>query len=140
MHGRSEALLTNAELATRRDFRLGELLVSPSARTVRGPGGSDTIEPRVMQVLIVLADAAGKVVTRDTLLQRCWGSVYVGDDSLNRAIGGVRRIASRMGAGVRGRNDPAHRLSPDRELARRRDRHRPIGAERRCGSGIGRCA
>jgi tetratricopeptide (TPR) repeat protein len=52
-----------------------------------------------MQVLVVLADAAGAVITRDTLLQRCWGGVYVGDDSLNRAISGVRRIASRLAAG-----------------------------------------
>jgi DNA-binding winged helix-turn-helix (wHTH) protein/Tfp pilus assembly protein PilF len=53
-----------------------------------------------MQVLVTLADAEGSVVTRDTLFRRCWGGVYVGDDSLNRAISGVRRVAATVGAGT----------------------------------------
>jgi tetratricopeptide (TPR) repeat protein len=56
------------------------------------------IEPRVMQVLTVLADAADSVVTREELFRRCWGNPYVGDDSLNRAIAGARRIASGVAA------------------------------------------
>lgn len=99
MYGRPETLLTSADLAARPDFRLGTVLVSPSTRTVSSPDESMTIEPRVMQVLVVLVDAAGAVVTRDLLLQRCWGGVYVGDDSLNRAIAGVRRVAAKIGNG-----------------------------------------
>ena len=90
----TDGLLTTAELAARLDFRLGLAVVSPSARTIAGPGGTADVEPRVMQVLVVLADAGGQVVTRETLFRRCWGGVYVGDDSLNRAIGGVRKLAS----------------------------------------------
>jgi DNA-binding winged helix-turn-helix (wHTH) protein len=97
--GRSGGLLTTADLAAREDFAVGEAVVSPSRRIVRGPGGSSDVEPRVMQVLVVLADAAGHVVTRDTLFQRCWGGVYVGDDSLNRAIGSVRKLAGDIGGG-----------------------------------------
>jgi DNA-binding winged helix-turn-helix (wHTH) protein/tetratricopeptide (TPR) repeat protein len=99
VHGRVDTLLTTAQLVERADFELGSALVHPSTRTVTGPGGTAQVEPRVMQVLIVLADAAGAVVTRDALLARCWGGVYVGDDSLNRAIGGVRRIAKDIGGG-----------------------------------------
>ena len=82
-----------AELAERADFKLGAADVHPGDRTIVGPGGSTSVEPRIMQVLVVLAEAGGAVVTRDTLLRRCWGNVFVGDDSLNRAIGGVRRVA-----------------------------------------------
>lgn len=46
-----------------------------------------------MQVLVALADARGGVVTRDDLLAQCWNGVIVGDDSVNRAIAEVRRIA-----------------------------------------------
>lgn len=95
----SDSLLTTAGLAERADFRMGDAMLSPSTRTIRGPGGSVVVEPRVMQVLVVLAEAAGHVVTRDTLLRRCWGGVFVGDDSLNRAIAGVRRVASGAAAG-----------------------------------------
>lgn len=92
-------LLTTAELAARPDFELGEATISPSTRTVRGPAGETDLEPRVMQVLVVLADSAGTVVTRETLFDRCWGNSLVGDDSLNRAIAGVRRIAETIAAG-----------------------------------------
>lgn len=92
-------LLTAASLAEQADFTIGDAHVCPATRTITGPGGSTQVEPRVMQVLIVLAEAAGGVVTRETLLERCWGGVFVGDDSLNRAIAGVRRIASGVAAG-----------------------------------------
>src|SRR6476659_7402096 len=88
----NDGILTTADLAGRSDFTLGLAIVSPSTRTIAGPGGTADVEPRVMQVLVVLADAAGHVVTRETLFQRCWGGLYVGDDSLNRAIGAVRKL------------------------------------------------
>ena len=91
------ALMTSASLAELSDFAVGDLRVFPSTRTIQGPGGKVQVEPRVMQVLVVLANACGAVVTRDTLLNRCWGGVYVGDDSLNRAVAGVRRVVSRIG-------------------------------------------
>lgn len=91
--------LTPAGLADVPDFRLGETSVCPATRIVSGPGGDKQIEPRVMQVLIALADAQGGVVTRDALLDRCWGGVFVGDDSLNRAIAGIRRVAAGVAGG-----------------------------------------
>ena len=90
----ASGMLTTSDLAGHPDFMLGAAMVSPSTRTITGPGGTADVEPRVMQVLVVLADAVGQVVTRDTLFQRCWGGVYVGDDSLNRAIMAVRKVAA----------------------------------------------
>lgn len=99
MHGDPNVLLTTADLVARADFTLGPTLVSPSSRRVAGPGGSMAIEPRVMQILVVLAEAAGMVVTRETLFRRCWGGVYVGEDSLNRAVAGARRVADTVAIG-----------------------------------------
>jgi DNA-binding winged helix-turn-helix (wHTH) protein len=90
----TEGLVTTAQLAALPDFTLGLALISPSTRTLAGPGGTADIEPRVMQVLVVLAESAGQVVTRETLFTRCWGGVYVGDDSLNRAVAAVRKLAA----------------------------------------------
>jgi DNA-binding winged helix-turn-helix (wHTH) protein/tetratricopeptide (TPR) repeat protein len=95
----TDGLLTTADLAARCDFTLGLAAVSPSTRTVAGPGGAADVEPRVMQVLVVLAEAAGQVVTRGTLFSRCWGGVYVGDDSLNRTIGAIRKLAADIAGG-----------------------------------------
>lgn len=98
MHGPIDTLLTSGQLAARPRFSLGRVSIDPGTRTVSGPAGSVQLEPRIMQVLVTLADAEGAVVTRDLLFARCWGNVYVGDDSLNRAVGGVRRALSAVGA------------------------------------------
>lgn len=89
-----------AELAGRTDFQAGPLLVSPSRRRVEGPGGTTQVEPVTMQVFLLLIEAGGKVVTRDELFEAAWGGAVVGDDSLNRAINRVRRIAAETGPGL----------------------------------------
>lgn len=94
-----QTLLTAASLADQPDFRIGTVEVYPSLRIVRSGDQREKVEPRVMQVLISLAQASNEVVTREALFDRCWGGVFVGDDSLNRAIAGVRRIATTMGTG-----------------------------------------
>lgn len=86
-------------LARREDFPLGNVVVRPSLRTVDGPSGSAKGEPRVMQVLVALADARGQVLSRDDLLRTCWGGRIVGDDAINRAVAEVRRIVAATGAG-----------------------------------------
>lgn len=94
----TQAPLTAAALAQRADFPLGLGKVHPSLRTVDGPAGSVTTEPRVMQVLVVLADAAGAVVSRDELIRLCWDGRVVSDDSVNRAVAEARRVARDTGA------------------------------------------
>ncbi|MGZ8998873.1 MAG: winged helix-turn-helix domain-containing protein [Allosphingosinicella sp.] len=86
-------------LARRPDFRLGAATIHPSVRSISGPTGSTTAEPRVMQVLLALADANGTVLTRDDLIDSCWNGQVVGDDSINRAIAEIRRIARETSAG-----------------------------------------
>lgn len=86
-------------LAHRPDFQLGRATVRPSLRTVEGPDGSVTVEPRVMQVLLAFTDAGGAVMTRDDLLRTCWNGAVVGDDAVNRIIADLRRAARRTGAG-----------------------------------------
>ena len=53
-----------------------------------------------MKVFLLLLDAGGQVVTRDALFEAGWGSAVVGDDSLNRVINRIRRIAAETGPGL----------------------------------------
>jgi DNA-binding winged helix-turn-helix (wHTH) protein/tetratricopeptide (TPR) repeat protein len=92
-------MLKLSDLAARGDFDAGPLHVSPARRLVDGPAGSTSVEPIVMKVFLLLLDAAGNVVTRDELFGNAWGGVFVGDDSLNRAIARVRKIASQTAPG-----------------------------------------
>jgi Tol biopolymer transport system component/DNA-binding winged helix-turn-helix (wHTH) protein len=80
-------------LARESDFRLGTMLVRPSLREVCCPTRKHTLEPRVMQVLVALARMDGQVVSRDELIETCWGGRIVGEDAINRCIGRLRRLA-----------------------------------------------
>ena len=92
-------MLKLVDLAARPDFEAGVLVVSPARRLVRGPEGEIHLEPLIMQAFLLLLDARGQVVTRTELFDHCWGSAIVGDDSLNRTIAGVRRIAAEVAPG-----------------------------------------
>lgn len=87
-------------LAKRRDFVVGAATVRPSTRSIEGPAGTATIEPRVMQVFLALLDAQGEVLSRDALLEQCWPGVIVGDDAINRTIAEIRRALRETGAAV----------------------------------------
>jgi TolB-like protein/DNA-binding winged helix-turn-helix (wHTH) protein len=81
------------DLATTEPFKLGELEITPSTLQVRAPDGVEhTAEPRVLQVLVALAEAESRVVSRDVLTQRCWEGRVVGEDSIHRAIARARRL------------------------------------------------
>ncbi|HEX6374921.1 MAG TPA: winged helix-turn-helix domain-containing protein [Allosphingosinicella sp.] len=58
---------------------------------------AETIEPRVMQVLVTLARQRGKVVSRDELVERCWEGRAVSEDAINRSIAKVRRLGEACG-------------------------------------------
>lgn len=79
-------------------FRLGALEVDPATRQVIRGRRSETIEPRVMQVLTVLAQANGAVLTRDELIAACWSGMVVGDNAIHRTISRLRELAEVFGA------------------------------------------
>ena len=54
--------------------------------TVCGPAGEVRLEPKVMDVLVVLATYAGHVVSREELLETVWQDVIVSEDTLSRCI------------------------------------------------------
>lgn len=86
------------DLAARSAIDIGGVCLQPSTLTVLGPQARATLEPRVMQLLVALAEAQGQVMARDSLLQACWGELVVGDDALHRAVAGARRALREAGA------------------------------------------
>lgn len=88
------------DLAHSASFRLGQVLVEPSLRRLSRAGGEAvTVEPRVMQVLVTLRDAAGGVVSRDDLIERCWGGRIVSENAINRVVSLLRKVAETVGKG-----------------------------------------
>ena len=83
------------DLATTAPFRIGALYVEPALRQVSNPTTPpETLEPRVMLVLVALARANGGIVSRDQLIEQCWDSRIVGDDSINRVISRLRKLSA----------------------------------------------
>lgn len=82
-----------AGLASIPDLTFGSVTLRPSIREFECRTRRLTLEPRVMQVLVVLVEADGAVVSRDDLVQRCWEGRAVSEDAINRCIGQLRRLA-----------------------------------------------
>jgi DNA-binding winged helix-turn-helix (wHTH) protein len=81
-------------------FRIGAAEVRPGTREVLGPGGREVIEPKVMQVLLMLAAAKGEVVTRDALVSECWDGRAVSEDAISRVVQRLRRLSEGPAAGA----------------------------------------
>ena len=73
------------------------LTVDPREGTVAGPGGDVRLEPKVMEVLRVLAGQPGRLVSRDELLAAVWPDVVVTEHTLNRCIYQLRHELAGIG-------------------------------------------
>ena len=74
------------------DFRIENRIVQPTLnRIVRG-GEVVSLEPKIMQVLVRLAETPGAVVTKEELFERAWAGTFVSEDVLTRAIGELRKV------------------------------------------------
>jgi TolB-like protein/DNA-binding winged helix-turn-helix (wHTH) protein/tetratricopeptide (TPR) repeat protein len=78
-------------------FLLDGLTVIPQDGSVTGPAGQEQLDPKVMDVLAMLAANAGRVVLREDLLARIWPGAVVTDDALSRCIYELRRQLSQAG-------------------------------------------
>lgn len=76
--------------ALNKGFMLGDWRIDPLTNTFKNKGLVQHVEPKVMDVLLVLAREAGHVVKRDTLLEMVWGDVVVTDEVLTRCISELR--------------------------------------------------
>ncbi|ATS67131.1 winged helix-turn-helix domain-containing protein [Xanthomonas citri] len=72
-------------------FRLGPLLVEPERQTLIDDGQTITLEPRMMEVLIVLAERAGEVISAEQLLIEVWHGSFYGDNPVHKTIAQLRR-------------------------------------------------
>jgi TolB-like protein/DNA-binding winged helix-turn-helix (wHTH) protein/cytochrome c-type biogenesis protein CcmH/NrfG len=73
-------------------FRLGSWKIEPLMGTIsRSDGETHHVEPKVMDVLVHLAERDGELVTREQLLDAVWRGQDAADELLTRAISELRR-------------------------------------------------
>ncbi len=73
-------------------FQLGSCLVDPALNVISWNGTAVHLEPKVMEVLVCLAEHAGDTLPKEKLLQAVWPGTFVSDDNLKRCISELRRV------------------------------------------------
>lgn len=79
-------------------FRLGAWLVDPAIDTISRHGESVKLEPRMMRLLVCLAESRGGVISQERLLSEVWAGVVVGPASVYQAISQLRRVLGDVNA------------------------------------------
>ena len=72
-------------------LQVGDWQADPASNTLRRGDEVVRLEPRAMDVLGVLADHAGAVVSREALFAAAWPGVVVGDEALTQVVAKLRR-------------------------------------------------
>lgn len=73
------------------DFRLGDWLIQPSLNRLSRGGESVSLQPRFMDLLAYLAQRAGKVVSKEEILDAVWAKEFVAEGTLTHAVAVIRQ-------------------------------------------------
>ena len=75
------------------DFRIDQWLVQPQLNTVvASDGAAVQIEPKVMEVLVYLAEQADEVLSKESIISGVWPDTFVTEDALARKIWELRQV------------------------------------------------
>src|SRR5437763_16384690 len=73
-------------------YRVRPCLFHTILNTISQNGTSNRLEPKMMGVLVCLAEHTGEVVPKERLLQVVWPDTFVSDDVLKRSVSELRRV------------------------------------------------
>jgi transcriptional activator of cad operon len=73
------------------EFRVGAWRVDREACALHGPDGEQRVEPKVMDLLCLLAEHPGRVLSRERIMDALWPGLVVGDDALARTLSKLRQ-------------------------------------------------
>jgi TolB-like protein/DNA-binding winged helix-turn-helix (wHTH) protein/Flp pilus assembly protein TadD len=70
---------------------VGKWTVLPELNSLERDGRTVHLEPKVMQVLVALAEHAGKLVSKEQIFHRVWLGTFVSDEVLTRSVSELRK-------------------------------------------------
>jgi TolB-like protein/DNA-binding winged helix-turn-helix (wHTH) protein/Tfp pilus assembly protein PilF len=73
-------------------FMVGEWTVLPELNSLEGHGRTVHLEPKVMQVLVTLAEHSGQVASKEQIFHRVWPDTFVSDEVLTRSVSELRKV------------------------------------------------
>lgn len=74
-----------------RPFRVAGWTVEPASNRLQGEGTEVRLEPKVMALLVCIAQRPGEPVTREAIERQVWGRAVVGYDALTSSIIKLRK-------------------------------------------------
>lgn len=72
-------------------FFVGEWQVTPATNSLRRGADIKQLEPKAMDVLLLLCEKQGELVSSEEILNHCWRTVAVGDNPLHKVITQLRK-------------------------------------------------
>jgi len=72
-------------------YYLGDQRIEPARCAILTAQGEIRVEPRVMDVLVLMVSHAGEVVTREEFIKSVWNGTFVTDEVLSRCIYRLRQ-------------------------------------------------
>jgi DNA-binding winged helix-turn-helix (wHTH) protein len=85
-------------LGTPGTFEFAGIAFDARSGLLRRDDASSRLEPRAADVLALLCAERGEVVSRDRLLDQCWGDGSGSDEALTQAVAQIRRALEAIGA------------------------------------------
>jgi DNA-binding winged helix-turn-helix (wHTH) protein/tetratricopeptide (TPR) repeat protein len=89
-------------------YRFGPFVLDPAERALRRDGGNMAVPGKAWQILVMLAEAAGRLVTHETMRAKLWPNIVVEDrtltvhvSTLRKALGSGAYIETVAGVGYR---------------------------------------
>ena len=74
-----------------KSLKVGNWVVDPSLNSMSSEGRTIRLEPKIMEVLLCLAQHPGETLSKEQLFQAVWPNIVVTEDVLRRCIGELRR-------------------------------------------------
>ncbi|MBN1566373.1 MAG: winged helix-turn-helix domain-containing protein [Acidobacteria bacterium] len=74
-----------------RDLWIGDWLVEPDLNRISKAGVQIPVEPKVIEVLLYLADHAGEVLSKKEIIQTVWAGTFVSKEVLSYSISELRK-------------------------------------------------
>ncbi len=82
-------------------LRFGACVLDVTRAVLAAPDGTEAqLRPKTLELLRLLLANAGRIVTREELLDRVWPDVFVTDDSITQCISEIRRAMGPLGSAL----------------------------------------
>jgi len=73
-------------------FRMGEWTVRPAECSIERKGVERHLRPMLMEMLVLLSEHAGEVVSKEDIFERVWENRLVSESTLSRDVAVLRRL------------------------------------------------